>query len=344
MFQPEDSQLYEFFYPRFYRGGLLTGSPMGSTVRDTTKSAEMPVTLRCNMRYLSLAITLLFIAALTSCEKEVHINMSSSPSQLVVQGAVESGQPPYVFLTSTISFFSKVDLSTLENSFIHGADIKVSDGSKTITLREYTFDTGTANKFYIYTIDTATLGDIIIGEAEKTYSLTITHNGKVYSAVSKIPSMNGVDSMWFAEPLLRSPRTPDSAKQLFANFTDPDTPGNYVRYFTRRNSQQFFAGDQFNDEVVNGKPLTNIPLFAGFQNTGEMNNDSLRYFYKGDTVTLRWSGIDRRVYQFWNTFSYARSALGNPFASPINLQTNISGGALGIWAGYGNVEKTLVVP
>jgi hypothetical protein len=304
----------------------------------------MALNLPSIMRYLSLAITLLFIVTLTSCEKEVHINMSSSPTQVVVQGAVETGQPPYVFLTSTISFFSKVDLSTLENSFIHGADIKVSDGSKTITLREYTFDTGTANKFYIYTIDTATLGNIIIGEAEKTYSLTITHNGKVYSAVSKIPSMRGIDSMWFAAPLFKTPRTPDSAKQLFANFTDPDTPGNYVRYFTRRNSQQFYAGDQFNDEVVNGKPLTNIPLYAGFQNTQNATADSLRYFYKGDTVTLRWSGIDKNVYKFWNTFSYARSALGNPFASPINLQTNITGGALGIWGGYGNVEKTLVVP
>ncbi len=304
----------------------------------------MPLPLLCCMRYLSLLVTFIFIAALTSCEKEVHINMSSSPTQLVVQGAVESGQPPYVFLTSTISFFSRVDLSTLQNSFIHGADIKVSDGSNTITLREYTFDTGSSNKFYIYTIDTASLGNIMIGEAEKFYTLTITHNGKVYSAVTKIPSMRGVDNNCIPKKKKKTPKTPDSAKQLFANFTEPDTPGNYVRYFTRRNGGQFFAGDQFNDEVVNGKPLTNIPLYAGFENAQDVNSDSLRYFYKGDTVTLRWSGIDRNVYKFWNTFSYARSALGNPFASPINLQTNMTNGALGIWAGYGNVEKTMVVP
>lgn len=296
------------------------------------------------MRYLCTAFVFVFIVTLISCEKEVHISMSSSPSQIVVQGGVETGLPPYVFLTSTINFFATVDLSTLEKSFIHGAVITVSDGSRTIPLREYSFDTGTMAKFYIYTIDTANLPGFMIGEPSKFYTLSITYDGKTYTSITKIPTPKAIDSMWFAEPLFKTPRTPDSAKQLFANFTDPDTPGNYVRYYTKRNSEDFFASDQFNDEVVNGAPLTNIPLYAGFPNYGEaVNADSLRYFYKGDTVTLKWSAIDKKVYNFWNSFAYARNALGNPFASPINLQTNMTNGALGIWAGYGSTEMTLVV-
>ena len=282
---------------------------------------------------------------LLSCEKEVHISMESSPSKMVVQGGIETGQPPYIFLTSTISFFAKVDLTSLQNSFLHDAEITVSDGSRTVALREYTFDTGGMAKFYIYTIDTASLLNLMLGEPEHFYTLNIKYNGQTYTAITKVPTSAPIDSMWFAEPIFKTAKTPDSAKQLFANFLDPDTPGNYVRYFTKRNNEQFFAGDQFNDEVVNGKPLTNIPLYAGFAPGGEeVNADSLRYFYKGDTVTLKWSSIDKKVYNFWNTFSYARNALGNPFASPINLQGNISNGALGIWGGYGNTESTLVVP
>jgi hypothetical protein len=297
-----------------------------------------------NNRFLFIA-TIALLFTLVSCEKEVHINMSSTAPRLVVQGAIETGVYPYVFLTSTIGFFEKVDLSTLEKSFIHGADVKVSNGSKTITLREYSFDTGSSSKFYLYSIDTADLANAFVGEEGKSYTLTITYDGKTYTSVTKVPAAKNIDSMWFNIPLFKNSKTPDSARQLFVNFTDPDTPGNYIRYYTSKNYEQFIASDQFNDEVVNGKPLTEIPLYAGFETTDNNDNeDSLRYFYPGDTVILKWSSIDKRVYNFWNSFAYAQNSLGNPFASPINLQTNMSNGALGIWGGYGSVYDTLVVP
>jgi hypothetical protein len=53
--------------------------------------------------------------------------------------------------------------------------------------------------------------------------------------------------------------------------------------------------------------------------------------------------IDKGVYTFWNTYAFAQRAVGNPFSSPINVKTNISNGALGIWAGYGSSFDTLVV-
>jgi hypothetical protein len=41
------------------------------------------------------------------------------------------------------------------------------------------------------------------------------------------------------------------------------------------------------------------------------------------------------VYEFWRTYQFAINVIGNPFASPTNLPTNFSNGALGVWAGYG---------
>ncbi len=295
--------------------------------------------------FLYLLITVVFALSLASCEKEVHIKLDSAPPQLVVQGAIETGGAPYVFLTTTIGFFANVDLTTLESSFVHGANITVSDGAKTITLKEYSFDTGSnGNKFYVYSIDTAATADLMLGEAEKYYTLTITYDSKTYTAVTKIPTSKGIDSMWFDIPTFKNSKTPDSAKQLYVNYTDPDTFGNYVRYFTQKNSQPFYGSDQFNDQIVNGKPITNIPLYAGYDKAQNVNEDSLRYFFPGDTVTLKWSNIDKAVYEFWNSAAYASNALGNPFASPINLKTNMTNGALGVWAGYGSTYTTMVVP
>lgn len=274
----------------------------------------------------------------------MNIDLGTTPDRIVVQGQIETNQPPFVALTSTISFFDNVDLSTLEKSFLHDADIRVSDGSKTVKLREYSLDTGTFNKFYIYSIDTADLGNLIFGQVGKTYTLTIVYNGTTYSAVTTIPAPKGPDTLWFADPEFKRSSTPEGALQLFANYSDPDTPGNYVRYFTSRNSGPFYPVGIFSDEVINGQKVNNIGLYAGYAASADVRGDSLRYFYAGDSVTLKWSEIDKGVFTFWNSYEFAGNSVGNPFASPINLQTNISNGGLGIWAGYGSVLQTLAVP
>ncbi len=301
------------------------------------------------MRYLRSTYCLLllisvFLVTLSACQKEVHINLGTSATQVVIQGQIETGQPPFVVITSTLSFFSNIDLATLEKSFIHGATVKVSDGTTTITLREYALDTGVNNKYYVYSIDTANLSAIILGTVNKFYTLSVTCNGQTYTAVTKIPNPKGVDTAWFGTPEFMSKKTPANAVELFANYTDPDTPGNYVRYFTSRNGGQFFPGGIFSDEVVNDQKVGNIGLLAGYDNGDNVNGDSLRYFYPGDSVSLKWCEIDKAVYNFWNSYEFAASDVGNPFASPINLLTNISNGGLGIWAGYGSTYKNLVVP
>lgn len=256
---------------------------------------------------------------------------------MVVQGAIENGQPPYVILNTSLGFFSSIDLNTIQNSFIHDAVIKVSDGLKTITLKEYSIDTGSSAKFYIYTVDTANLANVIVGEFGKFYTLTIDYNGTTYKSVTKISQPKGLDTLWFAEPTFTRSSTPDNALELFGNYVDPDTPGNYVKYFTSRNGEPFYPGSVFTDEIVNGKPINAIDLFAGRPNDNADFSDSAIYFFPGDSVILKWSGIDKGVYDFWNTYEFSIRSGGNPFSSPISVKSNITNGALGCWAGYGSI-------
>ena len=290
-----------------------------------------------------LIVVLFLVVSLASCQKEVHINLGSTPPQVVVQGAIETNVPPYVILTNTIGFFSSIDLTTLQNSFLHGALITVSDGTATVTLKEYSIDTGSNSKFYVYSVDTAALGNIMYGQVGKFYTLSVTYNGTTYTSVTKIPVPKGIDSMWFGPPTFKNSKTPDSAVELFANYSDPDTPGNYVRYFTKRNNELYYPSGIFSDDLVNGNVIRNIDLYAGYDDSTNVNGDSLRYFYPGDSVTLKWCEIDKGVYDFWNTYAFASNAIGNPFSSPINVKTNMTNGALGVWCGYGTVFTTLVV-
>lgn len=51
-----------------------------------------------------------------------------------------------------------------------------------------------------------------------------------------------------------------------------------------------------------------------------------------DTVLIRISQIDEAAFLFWRSIDYQGQSTGNPFAEPINLQSNIEGG-YGVWFG-----------
>jgi hypothetical protein len=290
-----------------------------------------------------LAYFFLFATALlaTGCQKEVKVDLQSAPPQLVVQGQIENGLPPVVLLTKSIGFFSTVDFSTVENLFVHDAVVKVSDGIKTISLREYVFDTAGNNKFYFWTVDTTNLANIMLGALGSYYTLTIEYNGVTHSSTVKIPYPKGPDSVWLAPPNIIGRSTPSTAQELFCSYTDPDTPGNYVRYFTSRNGDAYYAGGLYSDEFVNGKFIASVDLFAGFNDSARANVDSLLFFYKGDSISLKWCVIDKSVYDFWNTYQFSVQTGGNPFTTPINVKSNINNGALGVWCGYGTLFYNL---
>ena len=62
----------------------------------------------------------------------------------------------------------------------------------------------------------------------------------------------------------------------------------------------------------------------------------------GDTIVIKFSKIDENVYEFLEKKYIQLSTAGNPFATPTNIPNNISGDALGIWAGYSPTFDTLV--
>ena len=291
-----------------------------------------------------LLCSFLFIFT-TGCEKEVDLKLNSGASKIVVEGGIENGSPPLIVLTKSISYFSKIDLASLEDAFIHNASIQVSDGSGTISLREYSIDTGgQGNKFYFYSIDTANPASFgFLGVSGKDYHLRIDVDGKQYTASTRIPAFRTLDSFWYGAPDVL-PKDVPGARLLYIRYTDPDTLGNSTRFFTKRNSEPYYPGvnSVFNDEVINGTAIS-VSIPSGYDKSKAPKLDSLGYVFVGDTVTLRWSAIDRATYDFWSTLEFSTGSVGSPFSTPIQVAGNISGGALGVWAGYGSQYRTIVI-
>jgi len=294
--------------------------------------------------YLVSIALFLMLSILTACEKQVDITLSTSAPTLVVNGQIETNQPPLVILTTSLGFYNSVDLSTIQNSFVHNALVQLSDGTKTVTLKEYSADTTNGAKYYGYSLDTSNVNNIMLGQVGKFYTLTIKYNNVTYTAVSKLPNPKPVDSFWAAPVINPGKNLRPDAMQLYVNYTDPDTLGNYVKYFTKRGHDIFYPIETvFSDEVINGNKVPKINIEMGYNDAINANTDSLRHVYPGDTVILKWCMIDKGVFDFWNTYNFAQRAVGNPFSSPINVKSNISNGALGYWAAYGSSYDTLIV-
>lgn len=301
-----------------------------------------------NSRYSSIGLTAVFVLmlGLISCEKEVHINLSNGASQLVVQGAIETGLPPYVILSKSIGYSPTVDLSTLANTYVHGAVVKVTDGSRSVTLREYQIDStvqGTSYSFYVYSVDSSDPSSLFfVGQLEHFYTLDIAFEGKNYTSSVKIPNPKPLDSLW-AEKIDTVDHPND--RVVWFKYTDPDTLGNCFRYFTSTNSGPFYPwiNSVFNDDIINGSTVS-YRMNLGFDHSKNPDFDSVGRARAGDTVVIKWCAIDKGVYNFYNTLEYSTGTVGSPFVSPVNVKTNIVGGALGIWAGYGTTYKTIIIP
>ena len=80
------------------------------------------------MKVLSLIAQLTVVFFLCSCQKQIEFDLPGVEQIVVVEGKIESGQPPIVFLTTTQGYFDPIDSSTFDNIFIHNADVSVSDG------------------------------------------------------------------------------------------------------------------------------------------------------------------------------------------------------------------------
>jgi len=63
----------------------------------------------------------------------------------------------------------------------------------------------------------------------------------------------------------------------------------------------------------------------GYFKAGQTLEDHNKNVYP-DTVLVRMSQIDNNSYLFWRSVDYQANSNGNPFAEPINLQSNISNG------------------
>ncbi len=279
---------------------------------------------------------------LVSCEKTVTFKLDEVSPKLVVEASIENGLPPLVFLSRSVGYFSKIDPATLANSFVHDAEIYISNGTLQHRLKEYAVPAGNGLTLYYYSIDSSDLATAFTGELSTNYNLRITSGGEEYLASTHIPAITKrVDSLYWKQA---PGSNPPEKVALVVKATDPPGLGDYVRYFTRVNSQPFYPGmnSVFDDQVIDNSTYE-LQVERGVDRNQSLP-EGYAFFDKGDTVTLKLCNIDKATYDFWRTMEFTYISVGNPFSSPTRVLSNISNGALGYFGGYAAQYHTIIIP
>jgi hypothetical protein len=278
----------------------------------------------------------------SSCERSVDFKLDEVTPKLVVEASIENGQPPIVYLSKSLGYFSAIDLNTLANNFVRNAAVYVSNGTLIHQLKEYAVPAGIGYTFYYYTTDPASPATAFVGELNKQYSLRIVSDGKEYTATTRIPdTTRRIDSLFWKQSPAGNP--PEKVSVMVRAFDRPGF-GDYVRYFTKRNREQFIPGlnSVFDDQVIDGTSYE-VQVERGVERNGSIP-DGYSFFNKDDTVTLKLSNIDKATFDFWRTMEFTYASVGNPFSSPTKVMSNIKGGGLGYFGGYASQYRTIIIP
>lgn len=278
---------------------------------------------------LFLTCLLLVMTLFTSCQKQEPINIEP---QLVVEGYIDSGGFPVVMVTTSIAINSyyKESIDSLGNHLLRWARVAVSDGEQEVILSGK-YDSSFLPP-YVYTTTK------MIGEPGKSYTLTVDYKQYHATAVTTIPAVPAVDSIWV------KPVIPDSLCNIIVTFTDAANERNYYKAFVKRGmrGRQWLPSylTTINDEVLGSGSSELVVNQAGIVLD---DKDYVPYFSYNDTVSVKFAQIDEAAYRFWKDFDNSTNFSRNPFF-PIttSLHSNVNGG-MGCWFGCGAVTCSFML-
>lgn len=306
------------------------------------------------LRYIApLAAVVLLLNA---CTKEVHIDIPGFEEKLVIDGHIETNQPPIVLISKSKEVYAPTDIDAFLSGFISDAVVTMSDGTNSVQLDVIcsgNLPPGTeeaaaamlgipADQLANYNICAyTTLDPNFWGEVGKSYTLTVSYEGQTYTATTLISQPTPLNKVfWKPESGLTDhgyswAELSDPPNQFDAYFWEvkrlngPDSDPNFAPTYSPATDDEFFDGLTF--EFWYENPF------------GDEMEDSVKWMYAlGDSVVIKISKIDRDVYEFYEKKYMQLQTAGNPFASPTSIPSNFDNGALGVWAGFSPSFDTLI--
>lgn len=253
------------------------------------------------------------VITLSSCEKEIELDLNSSNSKYVIEGEMPQNELATVKITKTVNFSDS-------NKFplVKGANVTITDEMGTT---EQLIETSAG----IYKTQK------LKGEEGKSYILSVKADGNTFTAKSTMPKAVKLTGLKTSLSSFAPPGASSSDNYIvFPQFIDPAELGNSYRFIQTRNRDLDKSIIIANDNIANGQPNSRPIINQNFD------------IKLGDTITVEMRCIDVPVYDyFFSLISIQGNGPGGG-TTPTNPVSNISGGALGYFSAF-TVQKVSAV-
>ena len=262
------------------------------------------------LNHKSIFFVLLLMCSLSACEKVIDVDLNSTDPKFVIEAAVtDQLERQTVKVTKSVNFDQ-------ENQYpaVIGAKVVLSDDAG---LQETLLETADG----VYQTKQA-----LQGVPGRTYTLRVEAEGKIFTAVSKMPAL-----VPFEE--LRADRLNFAGSESIAMvpvFNDPVGLGNYYWFVQTNNDTTLTNIFVLDDRLSDGIRMTR-PLIAQDLETAV-----------GDTVELEMRSIDKTTYTYLYALD-ASSGDGPNASTPANPDNNFGNKCLGYFAAYTTQRKGLLV-
>ncbi len=251
--------------------------------------------------------------------------------QIVVEGWIDEGGFPMVFLTQTVTpQGDEQGMESLDSLLIRWGRVRIADDEgDTITLKGGMVN----NQALPYGYTTTDMR----GRAGHTYTLFVDYQRYHATAVTTIPQAVSVDSF-------RSVRVAgsDTLRELHAYVSSRSADAYGYKFLVQRKNKDTFLRSSYLGVYNNEHLAANKYLTVSVGHT--MQKQFTPLFSVNDTLSIKFAAIDEASYNFWNDYESTVTFSRNPFfSSGNNIRTNIKGG-LGYWCGYGGeVGRPLIM-
>jgi hypothetical protein len=246
-----------------------------------------------------------------SCEKIVNIDLNSTSPRIVIEGSISDQAGPYVVTLSQTVNYDEANVFPP----IRGANIVLSDNvGNSDSLTETLPGTYKTSRMR--------------GVHGRTYTLTVTAEGKKYVAVSTMPNAVNIDYLTVQNQNFGR----NQMNVINVQFQDPPKVKNYYRFVEVKNNVEQKFIFLYDDRLQDGSSIISS-LFA--------DEDTLR---TGDNVIVWLQCIDKGVFDYFRTLRQASGGGGPQAASPANPLPNFTNGALGYFSAYAVRGERIIIP
>lgn len=256
-------------------------------------------------RVLSLTLALFLFG---SCEKIIDLKLDNSDPLVVIDGGLnDQNENQELRISKTYNFTESNKFNGVSGAVViltrpNGSKVNYNEVSpgiyRTVKMR---------------------------GVPGNKYILSVTIEGKTYTASSIMPVRVNLDSLSFKQFNIFS----SQSTYVAVNFSDPPNIANQYRYILKTNGN--VKADMVNEDRFNNGNKVSDAIFY------ELDDLS-----SGETIDVEFQCIDKQVYRYFYSLGQ-NSGAGGPPVAPANPPSNFDNGALGVFNAYTTSKLSIVI-